>query len=411
VSRLLLAAAMTATFPPAPFPGPGTTGADLTGITLTSVPAQATSGPGWTWVSAQNYVQITGTGATFSGYAIPAGGIYVKAPGVTVENCSVGGSYGIYVQSAGDNATIANCVVVTPGGGTACIEFEAGTQYGTVSGCTISGADIGAGRISSGVVTNSGDPGFTLTGCDISWCKNAFENAQPYLTEGIVNVTLTGNYVHDLGFVALDHTDCLYLSYGISGVISGNTFLNQYAESDVIGLTGGNPGPLAITGNLLAGAGYCFYGGQPTGHATTSGPPMLTTFTGNWFSTRYFPLGGYFGPVTDWGSETNTWGGNYWLDGPSAGQPVPAVQTFTYQTPPAVPASGTPLANPFGADVTVVITAPAGCALTAVTPAATALIPPAGATAQVMVPGASMTAGTSITLTYSGTTPAWTWTT
>jgi len=138
---------------------------------------------------------------------------------------------------------------------------------------------------------------------------------------------------------------------------------------------------------------------------------MLTTFTGNWFSTRYFPLGGYFGPVTDWGSETNTWGGNYWLDGPSAGQPVPAVQTFTYQTPPAVPASGTPLANPFGADVTVVITAPAGCALTAVTPAATALIPPAGATAQVMVPGASMTAGTSITLTYSGTTPAWTWTT
>ena len=410
MSRLLLAAAMTATFPPASFPGPGTTGADLTGITLTSVPAQATSGPGWTWSSAGGYAQITGAGATFSGYAIPAGGIYVKAPGVTVENCSVGGSYGIYVQSAGDSATISNCVVVTPGGGNACIAFEAGTQYGTVENCTLSGTGAGAGRITSGVVSNSADPLFTMTGCDVSWCKNCFENAQN--PAGIINVSITGNYMHDLGFVALDHTDTLYLSYGIGGVISGNTLYNQLAESNVLLGTAMNPVPLAVTGNLLAGAGYTVQAGGPTGHITYSGPMQNLTFTGNFFSTLYYPDSGVYGPVENWGVPANTWSGNCWLDGPLAGQEIPEpAGDYTYQAPPAVPASGTPLANPFGVPCTVVVTAPAGCTLTAVTPTPnTVLIPPAGAASQVLVPGASMTAGASITLTYSGTTPTWTWT-
>jgi hypothetical protein len=383
------------------FPGPGTAGATLPGG-LVSVPSQATSGPGWAWNS--------GSGTTFSGYTLPSGGIYVKAPGVTIENCYIGGSFGIYVNGAGDNVTVTNCVLVTPGGGNACIAFAAGAQYGTVENCTLSGTNGGAGRIVSGVVSNSGDPDFTLTGCDISWCKNAFENAQAYLTQGMINVTLAGNYVHDLGFVALDHTDCLYLSYGITGVISGNTFFNQLTESDVIGITGGNPGPLAITGNLLAGAGYTFYGGQPIAHATTSGPPYNTTFTGNWFSTQFYPGGGYYGPVTDWGTETNTWDGNYWFDGPSAGQTVTEPETtFAYPAAPSVPASGVPLVNPFGTTCAVTITAPAGCVITGITPASTQLLPPAGAAAQYMIPGQLMPAGTAVTLTYTGGPPTWTW--
>ena len=108
---------------------------------------------------------------------------------------------------------------------------------------------------------------------------------------------------------------------------------------------------------------------------------------------------------------TNVWADNYWYDGPLAGQLVPSVEAFTYQTPPAVPASGTPLANPFGVPCTVVVTAPAGCTLTGVssTPQ-TVLIPPAGATSQIMIPGATMTAAASVTLTYTGTAPTWTWT-
>lgn len=415
MSRLLRAAMLP---PPAPapattFPNAGNTGANLAGFNLVSVPSQATSGPGWSWNSGSNYVYISGTSCTFSGYTIPTGGIYVHGANSLIENCYVGGSFGIYGSTPANYTTVNNCQLVIPGGGTGCVLFEAGPSYNTVSNCTLSGTNQGAGRMSSGIVCNNADPLFTMFGNNIFWVKNAFENAQA--PTGVCTVDMYGNYVHDLGFVALDHTDCIYMSYGLGGNIYGNTLFNQLAESDIVDPTAMNPTPLAITGNLMGGAGYVVYGGTPTDHVSYSGPAQFFTFTGNYFTTQFFPNGGYYGPIGNWGvgqnGGTNVWADNYWYDGPLAGQLVPSVEAFTYQTPPAVPASGTPLANPFGVPCTVVVTAPAGCTLTGVssTPQ-TVLIPPAGATSQIMIPGATMTAAASVTLTYTGTAPTWTWT-
>jgi hypothetical protein len=399
------------------FPNASNTGANLAGIPLLTVPAQATSGPGWTWNAGGNYVFCATAGATLSGLNIPAGAVYLKASGITLQNCFVGGctpassGTGVYVNGLAPSATIANCVIQTPGGGTGCIEFQPGSNYGTVTGCTISGTNSGAGRMSSGIAANNADPLLTITGCNVFWVKNMFENGQA--PAGVCYVAITGNYLHDLGYVALDHSDCIYCSYGLGGIIAGNTLYNQLNQTDVIAPSAVNPVPLTFSGNLIAGAGYCLYGGEPSTHTVYSGPTQFFTFTGNYFSTVIWPKGGYYGPVINWGPLNNTWSGNYWFDGPSAGSLIaqPA-STFTYQTPPAVPASGVPLANPFGTYCTVVVTAPAGCTLSAVSPTPnTALIPPAGATSQIMVPGASMTAGASITLTYTGTAPTWTWTT
>jgi hypothetical protein len=396
------------------WPNAGNTGANLTGIPLLSVPSQATSGPGWTWNSAGPYVHVGVANSVISGLSIPAGGVYIQAAGVTFENCFVGGAYsglGIYNQSASSNTLISNCIVQTPGGGNAAIEFEGpASYYATIQNCTISGINLAAGRITSGVAHNGADPLFTMTGCNVFWMKNAFENAQNPLT--VINVNISGNYMHDLGYVALDHSDTLYLSYGIGGIISGNTLYNQLTQTNAFVATAMNPVSLVCTGNLMAGGGFALNTGTPTGHISYSGPIQNFTFTNNWFSTVFFPNSGLYGPAENWGHNTNTWAGNYWLDGPLAGTLLAEPSgDYTFQTAPAVPASGVPLVNPFGIPITVVVTAPAGCTLTAVTPAPnTALIPPAGATSAILVPGASMTATASITLTYSGTAPTWTWT-
>src|SRR6266567_3617066 len=53
------------------------------GTTLINVPAQATSGTGWSWDS-QGWVNVTGVGATVSGLNV-AGDIAIKAAHVTVK--------------------------------------------------------------------------------------------------------------------------------------------------------------------------------------------------------------------------------------------------------------------------------------------------------------------------------------
>ena len=413
MTRLLRAAWLP---PPAPgpatvFPNAGNTGANLSGLPLVSVPSQATSGPGWVWQSANNYIYCGTPGATISGLSLPAGGAYLKAANITLENSFLGGSEGIYVNGVATNATIGNCVVQTPGGSNpGAIRFAQGSNYGTVANCTLSGSDSSTNRVQSGVYMANSDPLFTMYGNDVFWCKNMWENAQN--SAAICYVNMYGNYLHDLGYVALDHSDGIYMAYGLGGSITGNTIFVQLTQTDCVGPTAMNPVPLTISGNLFAGAGYTIYGGTPTDHVTYSGPTQFLTFTNNYFSTMFYPNCGAIGPYVHWGPLNNTWANNYWYDGPLAGQPIVPVAGFTYQTPPAVPASGTPLVNPFGTYVTVVVTAPAGCTQTAVTPTPnTVLIPPAGATPQIMVPGDTMIAGASITLTYTGTTPTWTWTT
>jgi hypothetical protein len=70
---------------------------------------------------------------------------------------------------------------------------------------------------------------------------------------------------------------------------------------------------VTVTGNLLAGGGFTVYGPQGRPGA---GPSKNVVVTGNEFSARFFPNGGYFGAVSYWENGIgNRWSNNTWADG------------------------------------------------------------------------------------------------
>ena len=64
-----------------------------------------------------------------------------------------------------------------------------------------------------------------------------------------------------------------------------------------------------VQNNLLAGGGYCVYGGTGTKGATAN-----IRFINNRFSQKYHPNCGYFGVVASFNRNDpgNAWTGNYW---------------------------------------------------------------------------------------------------
>jgi hypothetical protein len=136
--------------------------------------------------------------------------------------------------------------------------------------------------------------------------------------------TISGNYIHSMGYLAGDHVNGITSNGGTTTgtlTIQHNTILNQLNQTDAIGLFAdfGVQANRIITGNLIAGGGYPFYGGLKTGQPT----PYNIQFTGNRISTQLFPHGGYWGPVAAFATtgQGNTWSGNVW---DSTGQAIPA---------------------------------------------------------------------------------------
>ena len=131
-------------------------------------------------------------------------------------------------------------------------------------------------------------------------------------------------FLHDPGFYPGDHSEPVYCGNGTAtGLISGNAILSQLSQTAAVFIANaeGVTANITVEGNLLAGGGYAVYGG---GGSSQYGPATGITVSGNYFSTMYWPQGGYYGPVADWSAAGNTWSGNTWHDGPDAGQPVAA---------------------------------------------------------------------------------------
>ncbi len=286
---------------PAPLGGcaadPGACGypdADTTGVppgtTLRDVPGEVRSGPGWHY-DTRGWVQIDGPGAVFSGFRVRVN-VDVTAPDVTIANSeiTVGAGWGVSLRDA--------------------------------DGVTITRSDIG-GRSPDDVCDNAirdiyGDTDrVTITANDLSHCASGLNH---FNNGGLV----ADNFIHAIGYPcsgsACDHFNGIQLEagHGSPMTISGNTILVPYPQTDALMLANsdGDQRNRTITGNLLAGGGYTFYGSGGPG-ATASG----IVFTDNQFSTSYFPASGYWGPVTYWRSG-NTWARNTWADGPRAGSPV-----------------------------------------------------------------------------------------
>jgi hypothetical protein len=271
------------------YPGPANTGVPA-GTTLKSVPAQVSSGPGWSYNAATNTVIVTVKGTVLSGLSI-AGLLQVNASNVTVMNVKVvtNTTFGISLTHT-TNVTIENS--------------------------TISGQNSTTGRLGSAIDDVYGDStGMVIKNNNISNFKTAIQ-----ISTGLAQ----GNYIHDPGYVAGDHTNGFYVNGGTQPLtISGNT-IDSLGQTDAINLDAGTPGPSApvanktIKDNILAGGSYTIYGGAASGSPTTN-----IIITGNRFGQLYYAKSGQYGPVSYYNSadKGNTWSGNSW---DTTGQTIPA---------------------------------------------------------------------------------------
>lgn len=281
--------ANTAGFPDSSNTGP-------TSSTLRSVPDQVTSGQGWHY-DARGWVQIDTDGAVFSGFRT-ALNIDVQASNVTISNNSIqvsAGGWGISLRHT-ENVTIDQNEIYGPSATNNC---------------------------SDGIRDIYGDSdSVTITRNDISYCQSGIN----HFNQGGV---IRDNYIWGIGQgscsggnVDCGHWNGIQLGAGAGPlmIIDHNTILNPSTGTDALMLAN-DDGPQAnrtITNNLLGGGGYTFYG---AGGASVA--PKNIVFTGNQFTTRYFPNSGSFGPVAHWQAGTgNVWSNNTWADGPRAGQPV-----------------------------------------------------------------------------------------
>jgi len=263
------------------YPGPANTGVPV-GTTLTSVPAQVASGPGWSYNASTSTVVVTVKGTVISGLSI-AGTLQVNADNVTVKNVKVtsGGNFGISLTHA-SGVTIENS--------------------------TISGQNATTGRVAYAIDDIYGDStGIIINADNISSFRTAIQ-----VSTGLVE----NNYIHDPGFQSGDHTNGIYVNGGTQPLtISGNTIFDSLGQTDAINLDAGTPGPSVpvanktIKNNFLAGGSYTIYGGAASGSPTSN-----IVIQNNRFGQNYFAKSGQYGPVYYFDStgNGNTWTGNSW---------------------------------------------------------------------------------------------------
>ena len=263
------------------YPGASNTGVPA-GTTLTSVPAQVSSGSGWSWNATTKTAVVTGKGAVISGLSI-AGTLQVNASNVTVKNVNVvtNALYGISLTH---------------------------TTGVIIENSTVSGQNATTGRVAYAIDDIYGDStGMTIKANNISFFRTGIQ-----VSTGLVE----GNYIHDPGFAPGDHTNGIYVGGGTQPLtISGNTIFDSLGQTDAINLDAPTPGPSApvanktVTGNFLAGGSYTIYGGAASGSPTSN-----IKIQNNRFGQHYFTKSGQYGPAYYFDSKGagNSWTGNSW---------------------------------------------------------------------------------------------------
>lgn len=200
------------------YPDQGNTG-PRAAVPLVAVPQEARSGSGWRW-DTRGYVTIYGHGAVFAGYRL-VGFINVTADDVIISDCNIvvpGRKFSFGIAGLGKNLTVKHC--------------------------EIAGRNDRDQRLDYGV-----------TGNHVRLIKNNVYNVRTgfAVDSGVVK----DNYIHDMGFIAEDHTNGIMSNGGIAQrlIIDHNTVFNQLDQTDAIGLFQdfGIQANRVIKDNLLAG--------------------------------------------------------------------------------------------------------------------------------------------------------------
>lgn len=255
---------------------------------MKTVPGQVSSGPGWAWNTSGGYLEVSGNGADLSGLKVN-GNIDVSADNVTINH--------VKINAGGDGSMGIS------------LRHTTGT---TIENSNINGLNTSAGRLMVGIKDIYGDA--TATTIDNNNITKTSTDVQIYAG------TIENNYMAQHGMTTGDHINGVTTNGDDQPLlIQHNTILNNYIQTDAIGLFQdfSDVSNVTINNNFLAGGGYTIYGGTGS-HGPTSG----IVITGNTISTMYYPHGGYYGPATAYNpaGTGNTWSGNTYTNG----QTIPA---------------------------------------------------------------------------------------
>lgn len=300
-------AAPTATTSPAPtssckatpsacgYPDATNTG-PAAGTRFTQVPAQATSGPGWSWNPAYRTVFVKGAGAVLDGLDI-AGSVVIDAPDVELRNSRI-------AACGGDDDGDVVAIRYRPrdgltGSGARIVDNDIN---GTPEGCTH--------RSRSGVRDVYGAaPAVLVQGNNVYGSGNGVTVEH----EGLV----VDNWVHDLGHLPLDHHSGISTHGGAASVtfrhntvlLHGQRFAGGGGISGALTIYSdfGHAQNVTLEDNFVSGGSYVVYGGN-TGNAA-SGPATGIRVVGNRFACGDW----LYGPVMAFSRSAagNEWSNNY----------------------------------------------------------------------------------------------------
>jgi hypothetical protein len=257
------------------------------GVPLRAVPGQVSSGPGWHYDS-RGWVEVTGNGANLSYLSIPYN-VDITASNVTLNHDSIttSGTFGVSLRH---------------------------TAGVTVENSTIRGTDAAAGRVNAAVSDVYGDStAMTVMHDNISDFRIAVNMGN--------GGTAEGNYIHDPGYIAGDHTDGIMAGGStVPTTIKDNTVFISLDQTDAITIDASGPGQQVanqtVEGNFLAGGDYALYAGAGNNAATSN-----IHIQNNRFAQQYFTHSGQFGADAYYNNTDpgNIWTGNIW---DTTGQPV-----------------------------------------------------------------------------------------
>lgn len=211
------------------------------------------------------------------------GEINVTAPNVTIKNTKVTGGRG---------AGAADWVIILRPGATGLTVVD--SEFTTPAG---SAQDIAC-------IFNIGDGAPTITRVNIHGCSAGISSG---------GGTVTDSYIHDMAQVpGLSHDVGIASNGGGGMTIRHNTIFNQLSQTATIAFYQ-DFAPVQknnlVQDNLIAGGGYCLYGGDGKFGATSN-----IRFVDNRLSKKFFSGCGSYGIIASFteSNSGNAFTGNYW---------------------------------------------------------------------------------------------------